>query len=229
MKPAVAELSGFQASSASAFSVAARAGGAVICLGYLLGLVPGSVVAVVGGLALLTFGRNLLLEHHEAALSGAALALLAASLGIAALRWGALDLAELRGVQSVLGPTVMVGPVTAALATSLAAAASLIGLAVWMARPWPDTGVLFGWWGLEAAIGALAVVTAFFEPVALMGSNGEGVAGAAGWVGTTALLTAVAGGGGWLFRKLPGTLQVVVVVVAGAALAAGAALLVTVL
>ncbi len=229
MKSAPADLSSYQASAASAFSVAARAGGAVICLGYLLGLVQGPVVSVVGGLALITFGRNLLLDHRAAAVSGAALAVIAAALGIAALRWGALDLGELRGVQSVLGPTVLVGPTEAAVATSIAGAAAVVALTVWMSRPWPDSKVLFGWWGLEAAIASLALLTLFFEPAALFGHGAGGAVALLGWIGATALIAAVVAGGGWLLGRLPRVVPPLLMGAAGAAVAAAAAILVTAL
>lgn len=227
MKSSTAEISGFQASASSAYSVAARVAGAVICLGYLLGVVQGPVVSVVGGLALITFGRNILLDHRTAAISGAALAVMAAALGIAALRWGALDLGELRGVQSVLGPTMLVGPVEASVATSIAGVAALAGLAVWMSRPWPDSRVLFGWWGLEAGIGGLALVTLFFEPVALVGS--EGAVAVLGWFALTALVVALVWAGGWLLKKLPTAVPAALMGGAGAAVAAAAAILVTAL
>lgn len=227
MKSSAAELSSFQASAASAFSVAARAGGAVISLGYLLGLVQGPIVGVVGGLALITFGRNLLLDRHGAAVSGAALAVIAAAFGIAALRWGTLDLAQLRGVQSVLGPTVIVGPVAAAVATSIAAAAALVGLAVWMSRPWPTSRVLFGWWGLESAIGSLALITLFFEPGLLLG-GGRGLV-VLTWVAGAAVVTAAVGTGGWLLQKVPEAVPALLMVAAGAAVAASAGILVTAL
>lgn len=229
MNSPTAELSGFQASAASAFSVAARAGGAVISLGYLLGLAEGPVVAVVGGLALITFGRNLLLDQRAAVMSGAALAVIAAALGIAALRWGALDLIEVRGIQSVLGPTVLVGPPEAATATSIAAAAALAGLVVWMSRPWPASKVLFGWWGLEAGIVVLAWTALFFEPTAMLGGSGGGSAGSFAWVGAAALVTGAVGAGAWLLQKTPPVVPGVLTATAGAAVAAAAAVLVTAL
>lgn len=228
MKSSAAETSSFQTSAASAFSVAARAGGAVISLGYLLGLVQGPIVGVVGGLALITFGRNLLLDRRGAAVSGAALAVIAAASGIAALRWGALDLDELRGVQSVLGPTVAVGPVAAAVATSTAAAAALVGLAVWMSRPWPTSGVLFGWWALESAIGSLALIALFFEPAGLLLGSGRGVV-VLSWVLGAAVLSAAVAAGGWLLQKSPEVVPGLLMVGAGAALAAAAGVLVTAL
>lgn len=227
MKAAATDLPGFQASSASGFSAAARAGGAVICLGYLLGLAEGSVVAVVGGLALITFGRNLLLDHRSAALSGAALAVIAASLGIAALRWGALDLSELRGVQSVLGPTVLVGPAAAAAATALAAVAALAGLTVWMARPWPGTKVMMAWWALEAAIGSGALVALFFHPAGLLGRSSASVPAVLATLAAAALLTGTVAGAGFLLQKIPDTVTAVLMLGSGGAVAAAAGILVT--
>lgn len=200
----------------------------VICLGYLLGLVQGPVVSVVGGLALITFGRNLLLDHRSAAVSGAALAVIAAALGIAALRWGALDLGELRGVQSVLGPTVLVGPTEASLATSIAGAAAVVALTVWMSRPWPASKVLFGWWGVEAAVASLALLTLFFEPVALF-DGAEGAVAILGWAGGTLAIAALAAAGGWFLQKVPQIVPAALMGVAGAAVAAAAAILVTAL
>ena len=201
----------------------------MICLGYLLGAVQGPVVSVVGGLALITFGRNLLLDHRAAAVSGAALAVMAAALGIAALRWGALDLGELRGVQSVLGPTVLVGPVEAAVATSIAGVAAVIGLAVWMSRPWPDTRLLFAWWGLEATAGSLALVTLFFAPASLLGAHSRTVVGVLAWLAATTIVGVVVAGGGWALRKVPRAVPAFAMGGAGAAVAAAAAILVTVL
>lgn len=229
MKSTTAEISTFQESAASTFSLAARVAGAVICLGYLLGAVQGPVVAVVGGLALITFGRNLLLDHHRAAISGAALAVIAAALGIAALRWGALDLGELRGVQSVLGPTLLVGPVEASVATSVAAAAAVAALAVWMSRPWPDSKILYGWWGLEAAIGSLALVTSFFEPAGLFGQSGQGLLAMLGWIGATVAVVALVATGGWLLRSVSEGVSALLMGAAGAAVAGAAAILVTAL
>lgn len=225
MKSPTAEPSSSQASSAASFSVAARAAGSVIALGYLLGLVQGPVVAVVGGLALITFGRNLLLEHHRAAVSGGALAVLAGALGIAALRWGALDLSEIRGVQSVLGPTLLVGPTQAAVATGLAAGAALVALVVWLSRPWPSSKMLFAWWGLEAAVGSLALVTVFFDPA----PASPGALGILLWAAITAGVVAPVTAASWALQRSPETVRAFLTVLAGAAVVAAAGLLVTVL
>ncbi|MGH2693430.1 MAG: hypothetical protein ACRDJJ_01315, partial [Actinomycetota bacterium] len=73
----MSEASSESSDPALAFSAATRAAGLVIALGYLLGLVPGPLVAVVGGLALVTFGRGLLCRRGDEAVAGAALAVVA--------------------------------------------------------------------------------------------------------------------------------------------------------
>ena len=115
--------------AAPVFSVAARAAGSILAAGYILGMVPGPVIAVVGALALVTFGRILLAPRVEAALDAAALALFSAALLAGALRWGTLDLAEIRGAQTVLGPTVLLGPLDLAIAVCVTAGAGVLALA----------------------------------------------------------------------------------------------------
>jgi hypothetical protein len=143
----------------------------VFALGYLLGLVPGPIVAVVGGLALITFGRSLLLDRAGAAYAAAAVAVVAASLGVGALRWSTLSLDELRGVQEVLGPTLWVGPERVALAAGIAAGAAVLALGVWSALgPRLDRGDRV-WLTLEGLVAALAVVTVFANPLRLLGET----------------------------------------------------------
>lgn len=221
----------FQVSSVSALSAAARVGGAVIALGYLLGLVPGPVVAVVGGMALITYGRNLLLERSASLLSGAALAVLGGALGIAALRWGALDLGDIRGVQSVLGPTVLVGPALAAAAAIVATAGGCVALAVWSARPWPRTRLEQGWWGLELVVGSFAIATVFLDPARsalYAGSAGETALEIVRWIGVIAVVGVAAGGAAWFLNKVGELWRAVAVAVAGAAVAVAAALILSV-
>jgi hypothetical protein len=147
-----------------AFSAATRAAGVVIALGYLLGLVPGPVVAVVGGLALVTFGRGLLCRRGDEALAGAALAVIAGALGVAALRWETLDLAAIRGVQAVLGPTVLVEPSAAATAAWLGASGGTVAMGAWLSVVRPSSASGWLWWALEGVVGALALVTVFWGP-----------------------------------------------------------------
>jgi hypothetical protein len=146
------------------FSVAARSAGAVLALGYLLGLAPGPLVAAVGGLALITYGRVLLVDRTMSALACAALAVVAGAVGVAALRWGTLDLGELRGVQAVLGPTILVGPTSVAIASAAAAVAALLALAVWMLGPRPSGGAAVLWNLFEAGLWTLVIVMVFFDP-----------------------------------------------------------------
>ncbi len=218
----------FQTASAGAFSSATRVAGIVIALGYLLGFVAGPVVAVVGALALTTYGRNVLVPRRSALASGAALAVIGGSLGIAALRWGALELASLRGVQSVLGPTLLVGPLQAALATGIAAAAAVVALAVWLAAPWPTDRIDLVWALVEAAVGAFAIVTVFFDPArsALAGAGTASVAlEVARWLGAVTLVMALVAGLGWLLQRRDELWRAVIVAGAGAAVVSAAALL----
>lgn len=231
MTAAAVETSGFQGSSIGAFITGTRVAGAVIALGYLLGLVPGSVVAVVGALALITFGRALMLEPRAALAVGGALAVIGGALGIAALRWGALGLPELRGVQSVLGPTVLVGPEQAAVATGVAAGASLVALAAWSAAPWPADRFQLVWAVAEACIGAFAVVTVFFDPVkSALGSGGTGGAlvDIGLWLGAVLATGALVCLGAWALQRVAAIWRLAAVATAGAAVTAAAALLVSV-
>ena len=217
----------FQVSSVSAFSSGTRVAGAVIALGYLLGLVPGPVVAVIGGMALITYGRNLQLDRQAALVSGAALAVLGGALGIAALRWGALELGAIRGVQSVLGPTILVGPPQAAVAAGIAVAGSTTALAVWSAAPWPRGRLQTAWWGLELVVGAFAITTVFLDPAAsALGAGGVGAAllQIARWAGVILVVGLVAGAAAWLLHRISAVWRAVTVVIAAVAVMIAAAL-----
>lgn len=231
MTAPAAEASSFQVSSASALSVAARVAGVVIALGYLLGLVPGPLVAVVGGMALITYGRNLLLERRAAIVSGAALAVLGGALGIAALRWGALELGDIRGVQSVLGPTVLVGPTQAAVATAVATAGASIALAVWSSRPWPRTRLQAIWWALELIVGAFAIATVFLDPAESAlgaGAAAEVALQIARWVGVVAVIGLAVAVAAWALQRIGDIWRAVAVAVAAAAAMTSAALILSV-
>ncbi|MDP9067673.1 MAG: hypothetical protein M3N53_04890 [Actinomycetota bacterium] len=220
--------SNFQTASAAAFSTATRVAGIVIALGYLLGLVGGPVVAVVGALGLMTYGRSVLVAQRAAIVTGAALAVMAGALGVAALRWGALDLGALRGVQSVLGPTLLVGPVQSAVATTTAAAAAMGALAVWLAAPWPESRVEISWALAEGAVGAFAIVTVFFDPARSAFAGGDAASigiEIARWVGAVVIVTAVTGGAAWLLHKGHELWRAAVAATAGTAVVVAAALL----
>ncbi|HJR45854.1 MAG TPA: hypothetical protein VJ927_09635 [Actinomycetota bacterium] len=221
-----------QETSTARFVAGTRVAGAVIALGHLLGLVPGSVVAVVGALAMITFGRALLLDARAAMVAGGALAVVGGALGIAALRWGALGLPELRGVQSVLGPTLLVGPVQAAVATGIAAGAAVVALAVWLSAPWPADRLQYIWSALEAGIAALAVVTVFFDPAkSALGSGGATsvVVDIALWTAAVLVTGLVAAAAAWGLRHVGMVWRLAAVALAGTAVTVAAALLVSVI
>ncbi|MDQ3940307.1 MAG: hypothetical protein M3238_03035, partial [Actinomycetota bacterium] len=150
--------------TAPIFSVGTRTAGAVIVAGYLTGLVPGPIVAVVGGLALITFGRVVFVDRISSAVAAAALAVIAGALGIGALRWGTLELAGLVGAQSVLGPTVLVGPTAAAVAAGVALVAALGALGVWLTAMPPESRAEWVWSGLEAVLVAVTIMMVFAVP-----------------------------------------------------------------
>lgn len=218
---------GFQEASPAAFASGARAAGLVITFGYLLGVVAGPLVAVVGGLALITYGRSLLLTRIPASLAGAAVAVLAGSLGVGALRWEALGLADLRGVQAVLGPTLLVGPTQSAVATSIAAGAALLALAVWLSSPWPTHRIGLLWAALEAVAAALAITTVFFDPAESgLGGGGAGsvVAQLLRWAAVVVVATSATWGLAWFLSRQKVVWRAIPVAVAGAAVLAAAAL-----
>jgi len=138
------------------------------------------------------------MNRGEQAQACASLAVIAGALGVTGLRWGTLELAEIRSVQAVLGPTLLVGPELEAGATIVTALAAALALALWLASD-PGHGVAGrAWTGAETAAAALALVTAFWGPKILTpGSAGgaETAVGALGWVVATGLVMMVAVGG----------------------------------
>lgn len=150
--------------AAPIFAVGTRVAGAVLMAGYLSGVVPGAVVSLVGGLALITFGRALLLDRSGTAVSGVALAVAAGALGIAALRWGTLSLSELVGAQSVLGPTILVGPQMPAIASGVALGAALLSTSVWMTEPEGSDRSSRVWARIEGTLAVLAATIVFAAP-----------------------------------------------------------------
>ena len=213
--------------STLAVAAGARAGGFILALGYLTGLADGPLVAAVAGVALMTFGRCLRMDRADQALAAAGLAVMAGALGITALRWGSLELSELRSVQAVLGPTILVGPEMTAVAVIVAAVAATLALTVWVAAlPVRGFGA-WAWTGLETLAVALALVTAFWGPKVLLGTeeipSSEIVESLAGWAAATAALVIVGIGGGLLVRIVgpPVRVAVMVVAVLGLLVAAG--------
>lgn len=155
--------------AAPIFATGTRVAGAVLIAGYVSGLVPGAVVSLVGGLALITFGRALLLDREGTLFAGTALAIAAGALGVPALRWGTLSLRELVGAQSVLGPSVAVGPTQVAVACAVALGAALVALAVWSIEPAAPDRRSRVWSRLEAVLGVFAAGVVFAAP----GSGGS--------------------------------------------------------
>jgi hypothetical protein len=205
-----------------AFSAGTRAAGVVIALGYLLGLVPGPIVAVVGGLALVTFGRGLLCRRGDEALAGAALAVIAGALGVAALRWETLDLAAIRGIQSVLGPTVLVEPSAAATAAWFGASGGAVAVGAWLSVVRPSSVSGWLWWVLEGIVGALALVTVFWGPALV---PMDPFPRALEWAGAVASAAAVQGAIAIVCARFGSVFQWVTVGVGAVAVTAGAALI----
>lgn len=185
------------AGSLTGWGVGARAAGSVLALGYLVGLVGGPLPAVLGALALLTLGRCAASSRPDDLVLGGALAAIGGALLVGALRWETVDLAGLRGAQAVLGPTVLVDPLSAAAACWLAALAGTAALAAWLATARRSDAEVGGrlvqtlWLG-EAAVGALAIVTVFWGGSVPRGSFG-GVDGALALGQWAVAVAAVAG------------------------------------
>jgi hypothetical protein len=173
-----------------ALAVGTGAAGLALALVFLIGVADGPVYLVVGGLgvAMLAAGGAWMSESLFAAFGGA---VVAGALLIPSLRWQMLDLSELRGVQAVLGPTLLVGPTSIAVSAGVAAGGGL--LAVGLAT---GPGIEHGWgsraWaGGRAAVASFAAVTVFYGP-AIPGWGAERGLGVAGDVVTWALAVVAA-------------------------------------
>ena len=173
----------------AAASIAARVAGAVTALGFLFGVVDGPIVAVVGALALIAFGRSLVTPPGTELIGPLAFAVVAGATGVVALRWSSLDLAAIRGVQAVLGPSVAVGPTEVAAATSVALAAGVLAAGLWLAEDLPGGALSPRWRWVETTIAGLVLATLFAGPQV------AGVVEAATWLaaaaGTTGLVAVV--------------------------------------
>lgn len=112
----------------------------------------------------MTFGRALLLDRRGTSVAGAALAIAAGALGVAALRWGTLSLEELVGAQSVLGPTIFVGPETMAAAACVALVSALIAVGVWSTEPETTEKQARAWSRVEAFLAIASAVVVFAAP-----------------------------------------------------------------
>jgi hypothetical protein len=220
-------------SSIRALAAGARVGGLVLALGYLTGWADGPLVVAVGGLALITFGRALLMGRADRVLSAAALAVIGGAVGVAALRWGTLELSELRSVQSVLGPTVLVGPEMAAAGAVLAGVAALVALMVWVAALDARGILAWTWTGVEVVAVALALVSGFWGPKVLEASTeisgSEASESIAVWVVASGAVMVVGLGGGLLVRLFGIPLRLSLALSSALVLIVGAGFVVTAL
>lgn len=198
----------------STASVAARVAGVVLAFGYVTGIVDGPVVGAIGGIALITFGRALVSSGGGELIGPGALAVLAGGTGVVALRWGTLELADIRGIQGVLGPTIFVEPVAVAAASGVALAGALVALGLWLTEP--SEGTRSPRWWAEAVTVSLLLSGMFVGPE-LAGWSEAGV-----WLGATALLLVIAVGVSIIVGRLSASLRTIVLV-ACALLVAGAA------
>ena len=216
-------MSSAAAGSLRGWGAGARAAGFVLALGYLLGLVRGPLPAVVGALALITLGRVAATTGWDDVLLAGALAVLGGALGVGGLRWDTLDLAQLRGAQAVLGPTVLVEPAAVAAACWVAALAGTAALAVWLATVRRAEEGLGGplvaalWFG-EAALGGLAIVTVFWGVSVPRGSfrDVDGALALAGWLIAVAAAGGAGLGGAVYLGRFPAWRRWAVVAAAGA-------------
>lgn len=224
-------MSSAAAGSLRGWGAGARAAGAVLVLGYLFGIVGGPLPIVVGGLALATLGRCAAADGSDDLVLGGALAVIGGALQVGGIRWETLDLAQLRGAQAVLGPTVLVEPAGAATACWIAALAATAALAAWLATARRgDEGiggrVVQGLWFGEAAVGAFAIVTVFWGGSVPRGSFGGGdwALALAQWGLAVAVVAAAAVAGASYLGRVPSWRGWVVVT--SAALVTAAALVV---
>lgn len=195
-----------------AAAVGARAAGIVVALAYLTGALPGPLLAAVGGLALVTYGHALLLERKPSFVAGTAFAVIVVALAAGALRWSTLDLEELRGVQAVLGPTVLVEkggsdlPLLGPVAAWLAVAAGITAMAVWLRFPRGEAWFSLVPWAGEMIVAALAFATVFWGPAAIAlgtGDSGEIAAELGRWALVTIAIALPAAALSFFLARLP--------------------------
>ena len=168
-------------------SIATRVAGAIGALGYLLGLVDGPFLGALAGLALIAFGRALIAPRGLELIAPLGFAVLAGASGVVALRWGTLEIADIRGVQGVLGPTIAVDPQVAAVAAGAAWLAATLALGIWLAPRTTMTTQAKGIVPSELVAGSVWLATLFVGPpfsdivrVALF-AGAAGIAAVSAW------------------------------------------------
>jgi len=215
-----------------AFAVGVRVAGVVIALAYLTGWLPGPLLAAAGGLALVTFGHALLQERVPSLLTGVAFASIVVALAAAALRWSTLDLGELRGIQAVLGPTMLVGPALAAAGAWTGAVACVLGIAVWLRFPKGEVWFSLLPWIAEVVVVALAVATVFWGPESTAlgsGDSGELWPELGRWALVTASIAIPAGALSFLLVRIRREWTIVALALAAAAALSAVGLVASVL
>jgi hypothetical protein len=202
--------------------VATRVAGYSVALFYLLGADDGPVLVVVGGLGLAAIGRIVhRAEARHAAgkhlvprfqstggtellYPAAAFVVVAVGLTIPSLRWRLLDLSDLRGVQAVLGPTLLVGPASVAISAWVAAVATLIGFAHGIVSTQGRGPAWWFWSTIEIAVGALAAATVYYGP-AIPGWGNEGTAirsDVLGWAAALGIAAISIAAVAWVVRRI---------------------------
>ena len=208
----------------SSASSAARVAGAVVCLGYLTGMVPGPLIAPVGGFALIALGRGVVARHASSALGASAWAVIALGASVGALRWGTSSLDAIRGAQAVLGPTVLIDPREAAIGAGLAAGGGTVALSLWLAALRPGGRWAALWSFFEAVMGALLLATAFWGPAVVargVGDSAELARDLGGWALAVLAAAIPAFGLSFLWRRITRVWSWVALAVAIAAVIAG--------
>jgi hypothetical protein len=171
-------------------SIVARVAGAVAALGFILGAVDGPIVAVVGALALVAFGRALAAPAGTVFIGPLAFAVVAGATGVVALRWSSLEVPAIRGIQAVLGPTVAVEPRMLAAAAGVAFGAGVVAAGVWLADDLGASGLGRRWRWVEIVTVSLVLATLFAGPEPA-GAIEAGIAAAA--VAAATVLVALVG------------------------------------
>ena len=190
-------------------------------VGYLVGLVDGPVLGILGSVALLSFGRALASVDGGELIAPASFGVVAGAAGVVALRWGTLELDGIGGIQAVLGPIVSVDPAPVAAMASASLLAALVATGVGMSDPGAGIGTPQWWWWAEIGTvsGALALL---FVSSPIAGFSGAALWGAAtaGFVAAAAMTSRTTSQRSVLARLL--IIGICGLVVAAAALVIGA-------
>jgi hypothetical protein len=168
-------------------AVAVRLAGIILALGYLSGLVGGTLLTLAGAFALITGGRLLVSDRRDSIFVGVGFAVISLALGAVALRWGTTSLHEWREIQSVLGSPIALEPQVGAIGCGLAAFGGTLASVLWLTgeRPVGRPAKLLQI--VEVSTIAVALVTAFWG-AGVPDSGGSDIAlGVARWIVLTAL------------------------------------------